>query len=443
MKTSISLLAAAIFALGACNDTDTAESVSGAIPSETYKGKTEQVLIIGNDTDWQPGTVVDFGEGVTVQEVMVASPTSLLVTISTDGTTPAGPRDVVVNGSFTLAGGFEVLEASAVATQGTVAQGSISVVSITGQDVLTQFDTTSVSTGLFSPPMYTNIAFDGLPAGALMNVGSVSSYEIQATLVVDVNATPGDFVIDVVSGPPENQVRIPFAVSVGERAATPLTGDTSVSETVRAPFDSQLYSLTVPEGALVQLNLASLGMNQAQSLNILGASGSFAESVNFGLGKNVILPEGQYYAVLWDNSGESDFEYTVTPFVANVPAGTPAEASTPETPQAINALPGHISGGAIAVDSEDVYAVTIGAEQMGKSLVVGTYGTEPTDTTIEVVRLGGEEPVVVAQSEDAGFHDSVLTGALDTPGTYLVYVRASSFHQDGLPESYSLAVWTE
>ena len=102
----------------------------------------------------------------------------------------------------------------------------------------------------------------------------------------------------------------------------PQTADTPLTDTVRGSFDSQLYSFTVPSGAVAQVNLNSLSPSQGQSLNLLGASGSFAESVNFGFGTSVVLPAGDYYAILWDNSGETDFEYTLTPFVANMPAAT-------------------------------------------------------------------------------------------------------------------------
>lgn len=440
------LLAAALVFAGACGDEDTSvESVSGAIPSETFKGKVEQVLIIGNDTDWQPGATVDFGEGVTVESVMVASPTALVVSISTDGTTPAGVRDVTVNGAFTLAGGFEVLEATSAASQGTVAQGSISVVTIDSLDLLTAFDTTSTGDGFFTPLEFTNIAFDGLPQGTLMNVGSVTSYQLSATLVVDVNAAGGTYNIDIVSGPPENQVRIPAEITIGERAPVALTADTPLTDTVRGPFDSQLYSFTVPSGAVAELNLNSLSPNQSQSLNVLGSSGSFTDVVNFGLGTNAILPAGDYYAVLWDNSGETDFDFTLTPFVSNMPtAAAEAEPNDDATnPQALS-LPGQVDSATMSLTDDDVYSITIGPENMGQVICVGTFGNPQTDTTVEVVRLeqdNSETPI--AASSDAGFQDALITGALDTEGTYLIKVRPSSFHQEGLPVDYQLAVWTE
>ena len=49
-------------------------SISGVIPGELFVGRTGDVLIIGNNTSWDEGVSVSFGDGITVDSVTVASP---------------------------------------------------------------------------------------------------------------------------------------------------------------------------------------------------------------------------------------------------------------------------------------------------------------------------------------------------------------------------------
>jgi hypothetical protein len=446
-KLSLLTAAATLLFAGACSNDDggAAESVSEAIPPTTYKGRTEQVLVVGNGTDWQAGSTVDFGEGVTVDSVMVASPTTLVVSISTDGATAAGARDITVNGSTTLTGGFEVLDAAASASQGTTAQGSISVVNITGLDVMTPFDTTQTGDGLFEPIAYPNVAIDGLPQGVSMNVGFVASYELSATLLVDVSAAAGTYSVDVVSGPPENQVRIPVEVTIAERSPIALTADTMASDTVSAPFDSQLYSITVPSGAIALPDISALGADQ--QFILLGASGSFAEIVDVrdsAIGAPLVQP-GDYYVVLWDSTGTADYDFSFTPFVANMPAAAEeAEPNDDSNSAQVLDLPAQIGSATMSLADDDVYTFTAGPQHIGQIICIGTFGNPQTDTTIEIVHVAADDTkTLFAESNDFGFQDTLITAPLEAEGTYLVRVRPSSFHEEGLPEDYSLAVWTE
>ena len=79
-----------------------------------------------------------------------------------------------------------------------------------------------------------------------------------------------------------------------------------------------------------------------------------------------------------------------------------------------------------------------------RSIAVGTYGPNPTDTTVEVARLEMNNSLTpIASSSDAGYQDAVVTPTINTEGTYIIIVRPSSFHAQGLPEDYSIAVWME
>src|SRR5688500_11997442 len=57
-------------------------SISGVSPGDVFVGRGAEVLVVGNNTGWEDGVAVDFGAGVTVDEVVVASPTALMVSIT-------------------------------------------------------------------------------------------------------------------------------------------------------------------------------------------------------------------------------------------------------------------------------------------------------------------------------------------------------------------------
>src|SRR5262249_12580732 len=70
----------------------TAPSPGGGSPAEGFTGRKLRVEISGDATDWKDGATVDFGAGVTVASVTVASPTDLFADITIDPAATVGAR---------------------------------------------------------------------------------------------------------------------------------------------------------------------------------------------------------------------------------------------------------------------------------------------------------------------------------------------------------------
>src|SRR5687768_15759287 len=133
-----------------CGGGGTDESVSGVFPSSAFLGRTLRVEISGDATNWKDGTTLDFGAGVTVTNVKVASPTALFAEVTIAPDAAPGLRDVTVtNGGdrLVLAEAFQLESAITLKFNGSVAQGSVASFAINNHDFETPFDDTSTGDG--------------------------------------------------------------------------------------------------------------------------------------------------------------------------------------------------------------------------------------------------------------------------------------------------------
>ena len=97
-------------------------------PASAFLGGSATVTISGNGTAWSDQAKPDFGKGVTVNSITVASPTALVADIDVAFDANLGARDVTVtdgSDSLTYKGSFRVQPPTTLDVQGTVAQGSI------------------------------------------------------------------------------------------------------------------------------------------------------------------------------------------------------------------------------------------------------------------------------------------------------------------------------
>src|SRR5690606_697575 len=180
----VGLVALALASSGslACGGDDVASSISGVIPGEVFVGRSAEVLIVGNNTSWSEGVSVSFGEGVTIGDTTVASPTALMVSVTADETATLGTRDVVVTQDgeeLAFAGAFELSSPVKIASvQGQIAQGSISVIKVQNLDFANPFDTTTTGDGLFTPIEYVNVQVHAGNADALIQYVEPYTMEI-------------------------------------------------------------------------------------------------------------------------------------------------------------------------------------------------------------------------------------------------------------------------
>ncbi len=436
----------------ACGDSAD-QSVSGVFPSSAFLGRKMRVEVSGDVTSWKAGASVNFGDGVTVQNVAVASPTTLFADITVLDDAAPGLRDVTVQSGgdkLVLKEAFQLESAITLKFKGSVAQGSIATFSISNHDFDTPFDDTSTGDGFFTPLEYTN-TFIETPAGVTMNIGSITPYTITGTAFFDVDAAPGPMVVN--SGLDADLVKSSLGADlpVTARSATALTANMATPGNVAEPFASTLYEFT-PTGQPALATFAATSTSQAATpgIALLPASGKFADMLSYAAtGAVVEQTPSKLYAVYFDNGGGAGYNYSVK---ANSMMLTPAAETEPNNAfgQSNNAsaLPFLLTAGTLAdVSDADWIGITITAADMGKKIRVITAGGDPyTDTVVQVFKPDGTTAFGAA-SADTGFHENYTSAALSAngggAGKYFVKITASQDYFMDEHNSYVAAIWLE
>ncbi|HZS40920.1 MAG TPA: hypothetical protein VFF06_29000, partial [Polyangia bacterium] len=262
-------------------------SVSSISPPLVFLARTVDVHLAGFATHWSDATTVDFGDGVTVNRVTAASATALTANVTVAPGAAVGKRDVVVSDGAVrepFKATFEIAPPIKVTLEGVEAQGSIFTLHADNLDLANLFDTTSVTMGFFGPPVFVNLAI-AAPAGAQLQISSVTPFAVDATVLVDVNAPPAVADLDVVSGPPggaQTHFPAPAALDVRARAAAALPAG-ATRGTVERAFDSSLFAFAPPAGAAIQdLDARVSGAGPVPAIAVLPKSGAFADLLSFG-----------------------------------------------------------------------------------------------------------------------------------------------------------------
>lgn len=442
---------ALLLPLAACGG-GTDESVSGVFPSSAFLGRQVRVEISGDTTGWKPGASVNFGAGVTVQNVAVASPTALFADITVMPDAAPGLRDVTVEqggSTLVLKEAFQLESAISLTFKGTVAQGSIATFAINNHDFDTPFDTTSTGDGLFTPITYVGTTIEG-PAGITFQIDSMTPYGITGLAFFDVDAAAGP--LSVVSGVEEAaQIKSSLGVDLDVKARAPmaLTANQAVSGNVEAEWASQLYTFT-PSGspALASFTATASSSSANPGLALLGPSGTFDEMISYAEAKTLVqLQAFKVYAIFVDAGGGYGYSYnvkansqTMTTLAENDTANNTA-AGAPM----LTTAPTLITNATLASDTDaDWYAITVTAADVGKTLRAMTTGTDPqTDTVLQFFKANGTAAEAFgAPSDDNGFHEDWTSAPIPAAGKYWVKVTASSYFDDA-HNAYVAAVWLE
>jgi hypothetical protein len=417
-------------------------SVSGVEPPRSFLARNAEVTISGYGTSWSSTTTVDFGAGITVNKITVASPTALVAQITTSNTAATGPRDVTVHDGSTMEvfkGAFQVLSPIAVTTVDSLAQGGIAVLTFQVLDVSTPLDTTSVTDPLTGQVSYPNLALS-LPANSGVSLGgfsSVSDFSASVSMAFDVNATAGVADMDLLSGPPPAMTAdggvgvpagdvdfpMPKSLNVVARTATALTSGTAAAGNIMNPYDSALYSFTPASASLAILDFAaaSTAMAPTPGFYLLPSSGTFAASLSvYGstAAQTVVsTATTPFYAVYWDNSGAVG-PYTMTATSVAPAATAAASAADAVSTAAIvaSALPFVLTGGDLTTQTQDWVKITLTA---AATLHLQTAGDPLTDIQVSVYESDGVTLVPnETQIDNGGFADGTVS--IPAAGTYLV-----------------------
>lgn len=428
IKLGLGLTLAGALALGACGGDDGGDaSISGVVPGDVFAGRSVSVLISGDNTSFDDGSAPTFGDGVTVDDVVVASPTALYVDITVAGDAALGPRDVEVDGLI-YDDAFEIVSPlHAAAVQGTAAQGSLVFLTLQSVDFTTPFDTTSTGGGLFEPPTYTNISI-AMPDGVSAQISSVEPYTMSLTLLIDATAEPGPLDLDVLSGPvgTETSFRLPGLIDLAERQAVTMVGGEPVSGVIDAPFESELFLLPASEAAFVHAAVFADGTDAAPEVVVLGESGSFAEFLGQDVEFTAVRDRSVYVLVFDGTGGQGSFEVLgQTAVIGDATVAETNGANDAKGQAQTLSLPLTVTDGELDSPSDqDWYEVVIDDGSAGSSIGVATVGPvnaqAPTDTWVMIFPADGEAPIAV--SSDADFDETMMSPPL-AAGTYFVQVR--------------------
>ncbi|MBK7859343.1 MAG: hypothetical protein IPJ65_12115 [Archangiaceae bacterium] len=409
-----------------------APSVSAVTPAAVVQGNEYDVTLAGFATLWSDQTTVSFGPGITVTRLKAASPTSLVVHVKVESGATPDTRDVqVTQDAQTLfwRNAFTVLPRWKLSALGTASQLSMSVVRLEVNEPQFEFDTSSDLFGGFngvnvvvSPPLRTQVL-------------SVASKVVDVLVQTDVDATVEAYDVTVVSRAGTLQERRFSAtqlVTVTPRASMDLVDGVPANGSIDAPFQSKAYrweSMSgLDAGALgpIVLNVGTNAAGATPRLALVPMSGRFEDLITFASTVAVTPAQGAlYWVVVWESSGASGFQYTLT--------ATPARRQAEEEPndgaamaRALPALPAVLGLAQLpSLTDQDWVKVTAGPGDVGKRLHVITQpGDDATDTVVEVFKSDGVTSL--GGASDDSLHEDFFTPPLPAQGDYFVKVSMSS-----------------
>lgn len=420
-------------------------SISGVEPRSVFLERTVDVTLSGYSTTWTDAAEVDFGAGINVAKKIVASSTSIIATIEITDAAALGLRDVTVtegSSTVTYKGAFEIRAPLEIALlQGSLAQGSIFVAKVAQKDLSTPFDTTAIGDGLFTPFTYTNFGLT-LPSGIGWNINTVDLFAADFVVLADVNVAPGPVSVTANSGPMGETIpsTAKDAFSLEARAPIALTKGVPAKGFLKGGFDSFLYSFTPSaKGTVLSFDVKASLATGSPGVIILPASGSFNDLIVYDPAPKILSSESIYYAIVWDNTGASGYDATVTVTEEAVDEVEPN--NTCAAAQSVAALPALLKNASLASDKDvDWFKISATAAEVGKSIHVTTTPGEPkTDTVVDVLSadcatsLGGP-------SDDQDYHEDFVSAPIPAGGDYYVRVSASSFGYSGALYNLSITI---
>ncbi len=434
----------------ACGTDGTTPTASGVFPAEGFTGRSLRVEISGDATTWKDGATVDFGTGITVNAVDVASPTDLFADITIDPAAAVGKNDVTVtnNGKkYTLAKAFELVSPTPITWSGDVAQGGVPFFTIENLDFSHQFDATQdQNTG-----EYLNTQITG-PAGTQAIISSVTPFEIQGQLFIDVNAAAGSTPLTVVSGTSSATAftSIPGNVDLKARSPMPFTGSATLSLAEKG--SSQLFSISGTGATLVHYTLSGNSADSTPVSEVMGAGGTWASDA---IGASPAVIENGSGFLLVESFGTAPDTVTLTGAAeALASAAEAASNDTPQTAQAAGGVPFRMTGAKMTASNDSDYVkFTAPAGSTGKHLHVDTDAGADTFTDTKVTITTGNngatawEPVHDDGANCSFFgcdggEDFTTTATLTAGSTYYLHIEAGA-QWDSADQDYVLLFWVE
>jgi hypothetical protein len=425
---------------------ETDPSVSAVFPNRVFLSRTADVSISGFGTKWTNAAKVDFGAGVTVNSVVVASSTAIVANVSVTDSAATGVRDVTVTeGTETVAykGAFKVESALGFKVQGSLAQGSLVAVEGTMNDPTTPLDsfTTEITVS------------DGLTAF----VQGLDSYSAKLVVGVDVDAPAGAHEITVTSGFPTSYT-YHYAFNVEARTATELQSGMDTTGTIAKPFDSALFKFT-PAMGLQAVSLVTVSDNPdaLPGFILVPPSGKIGEFITYSDRADFLSKTGEaYYAIYWDDTGVAPQDFTMTATAKDVTVATEAmQNESAMQAQSMDPLPYFLNSATLSAKTDqDWFKFNATAADLSQCLHVVTFAPPPTpdpndvdppqfaDTMVEVLQSDGTT-LLGSPSSDAGYHEDHFSAPITKEGVYYVKIYWSvNYAYDPTQTAYQALITT-
>ncbi len=407
-----------------------------------------RIEVTADNSNFGANATIDFGPGVTVSSVAVASPTALFADIVIANTAAPGLHDVVVHGggdTLTLDAAFEVESPIQVEFKGTLAQASLSAFTIRNLDFASPFDDTCTAPSLFGCGEYGNVNLES-PPGTTAVIESVGPYALSGTLYLDLDATSGPF--NVSSGDPAGTVTVsPLGAELAVTARTALALAGTANGTLEGANGTQLYTVDAAANSVTRINVTG-----ASGAYILGDSGSWSDLVTAGAKPNAITQTAaKYYVVVADASGDVGVSYTVAAnplaLTAEVEADTAGANDTKNAAQDV-AASALVTSASLSADTDvDWYRVTVPVGSTTKKVHVITAAGDPsTDTAVIIYGADGTTSLLATSMPnnpvDRDYHESVVSANVGTNASVYVKILPSDYF-DVAQKNYILAIWLE
>ncbi|MEO6954724.1 MAG: hypothetical protein ABI321_23190 [Polyangia bacterium] len=401
-----------------------APAISSVSPTTSYRGRTIDVTLAGSGTAWDANTKVDFGTGITVNKVTVASTAALIANITIAADSTVGAHDVTVTdgtNSEPYKMVFNVQAPIAGTFKGTVAQGSVVFFTIKNSDLSTPFDATQGQDSNGNTT-YPNVALSGT-TGVSFQVSSVTATEIGGAALIDTTAAAGPLDIDVKSGPTDGTGTViestqAAAGTIAARTATALSGATTASLT--DPVASMLYTVT-PAKTGDSIRIIADDTNAASNVLVFSGTVDFDHLLAVGATASFTATSTTpVFVIVYDSAAkggvdvsikEYDFDYVVQ--AGGEGNDTVNGMSTGAV--SITAPPAKLSGMSLSsADDADWYKVTV---PVGKVIHVQTVAGDDTTPTV-VTFYGTDGATQIGTTDDQGTQSDVTSPMLAGAGTY-------------------------
>lgn len=405
-------------------------SINAVTPGRAFLERSIDVAISGNGTAWSDKTTVDFGAGIKVDKLTLASPTALLASITIEVSAAVGARDVTVEdpaGNSVFKGGFAVRSPLVIdSLPATLEQGGVAFGHARNLEIASPFDLDNYQGTLVALSINGEMGVSGA-------VRSASLFDVDYLLLVDVDAKVGGQGLTVSSGLPGATTSFiaPDAFTVKARSATSLLSGNIVNGTIAGMYDTGLFTYTAPAAdVLLELSVTTIDAQAAPTIFLLPKSGKFQDLL--GNSSAFILPSktaDQYYLVVADQGGYSGFDYSVAVNALSYVTAAEAEPNgTDATANLLPKLPAMVSGASLgAANDQDWFAITVTAAEVGKRIHVSTPGGDPyTDTIVDVFSSDGTTSLG-GPSSDTDYREDFVSDPTTAAGTYYVQIRASTY----------------